>query len=224
MFAAAPRAWVAMAVRLPSIEGRKRASARRRSGGQRGFAFLFTLLLVALLGLGLVIVAELDSTLARRERELALLQSGHEFRQALARYARARPGVAAGAYPLRLDDLLLDPRGLKPVRHLRRLYLDPMTGQADWGLVRVGGRIVGVHSLSVAQPIRQDGFDDEDAGFKGAARYRDWVFLYPADRTLLPDGTPAPAASAALAASAAPAESAPLATFSPVPPPDAVKP
>ena len=191
---------------------------------QGGFAFLFTLLLVALLGLGLVVASDLDSTLARRERELALLQVGHEFRQALARYATGRPGVAGGAYPLRLDDLLLDPRGLKPVRHLRRLYADPITGQADWGLIRAGGRIVGVYSLSVAQPMRQDGFDDDDAGFKGASRYRDWVFLYPAGRSLLPAGAAAAAASAVSAASLAASGSAPQASFGPVPPPDPGKP
>ena len=194
-----------------------------RSGRQGGFAFLFTLLLVALLGLGLVVASDLDSTLARRERELALLQIGHEFRQALARYASGRPGVAGGAYPLRLDDLLLDPRGLKPVRHLRRLYADPITGQADWGLIRAGGRIVGVYSLSVAQPMRQDGFDDDDANFKGASRYRDWVFLHPAGRSLLPAGAAA-AASAALASSLAASGSAPQASFGPVPPPDPGKP
>ena len=190
---------------------------------QGGFAFLFTLLLVALLGLGLVVASDLDSTLARRERELALLQIGHEFRQALARYATGRPGVAGGAYPLRLDDLVLDPRGLKPVRHLRRLYADPITGQADWGLIRAGGRIVGVYSLSVAQPMRQDGFDDDDANFKGASRYRDWVFLHPAGRSLLPAGA-ATAASAASAASLSAAGSAPQASFGPVPPPDPGKP
>lgn len=192
----------------------------RRSGGQRGFAFLVTLLLVALLGLGLVVAAAIDSTIARRERELALLQIGHEFRQALDRYARGRPGVAPGAYPPGLEDLLLDPRGLKPVRHLRRLYTDPMTGRADWGLVRLGGRIVGVHSASVAAPIKVDGFDDEDARFQGASRYRDWVFLHPVGRVLLPDGTAAPAPAASAAASAATGGSAPQAGFSPRPPPE----
>lgn len=191
---------------------------------QGGYAFLFTLLLVALLGLGLVVASDLDSTLARRERELALLQIGHEFRQALARYASGRPGVAGGAYPLVLDDLVLDPRGLKPVRHLRRLYADPITGQADWGLIRAGGRIVGVYSRSVAQPMRQDGFDVDDANFKGASRYRDWVFLHPAGRSLLPDGAAAAAASAASAPSLAAAGSAPQASFSPVPPPEPGKP
>lgn len=191
---------------------------------QGGFAFLFTLLLVALLGLGLLVVADLDSAWVRRERELALLQIGHEFRQGLARYASGRPGVVAGAYPLSLDDLLLDKRGLKPMRHLRRLYPDPFTGRADWGLIRAGGRIVGVYSQSTAQPMRQDGFDEDDAGFKGASRYRDWVFLHPAGRTLMPAGAVAAAASTASAPSRPPTISPPQASFSPEPPPEPVKP
>jgi hypothetical protein len=54
-----------------------------------------------------------------------------------------------------------------------------MTGRAEWGLLRVGGRIVGVHSLSEAQPIKQAGFDDDDQSFAHSERYRDWVFTHP---------------------------------------------
>lgn len=181
-------------------------TARRDSAGH---AFLFTLLLVALLSVSLLVASEVDSTLARRERERALLQVGHEFRLALERYQRGRAGVAGGQYPLKLDDLLLDRRYPGPVRHLRRLYADPITGSAEWGLVRQGGRIVGVHSLSALQPMKQDGFDPDDAAFRGASRYADWVFTYPAAR---------PPAAAASAASAGPAASGPRAGFAPLPP------
>lgn len=167
----------------------------------RGHAFLFTLLLVALLSVSLLGASEVDSTLARRERERALLQVGHEFRQALARYQVGRAGVAAGQYPVKLDDLVLDPRHPTTVRHLRRIYPDPITGEAEWGLVRQNGRIVGLHSLSTLKPIQQDGFDPDDGAFRRAERYRDWVFTYP------PAGGRAPAAAA----------SAPQAGFAPVP-------
>ncbi len=200
-----------------------------------GLAFLFTLLLAALLGIALVTATELDSTLSRRAREQALLQVGHEFRQALARYQSARRGPVArldgsgaivvtpqlasgavpvggqaGLYPARLEDLLLDPRQPHTVRHLRRIYADPITGQAAWGLVREGGRIVGVYSLSTMQPIKRDGFDADDARFTGTGSYRDWVFSHPPDRALRPAG----------AASATERESLPApAGFAPVPPP-----
>ena len=182
-----------------------------------GYAFLFTLLLVALLGVSLVVTSEVDSTLQRREREAALLQIGHEFRQALARYSAARPGAAAGQYPSQLDELVRDPRQPRPLRHLRRLYPDPITGKPDWGLVRQNGRIVGVYSLAEALPIRQDNFDPDDAAFKNARRYRDWVFLHPANRALVPAASAA--AAAGLPDPALGASSAPQASFAAVPPP-----
>ncbi|CAD5372842.1 conserved hypothetical protein [Rubrivivax sp. A210] len=165
-----------------------------------GHAFLFTLLLVGLMGVGLLVASEVDSTITRREREQALLQIGREFREALARYTAARGSVAAGQYPQRLEDLLLDPRHTSPVRHLRRLYADPLSGKAEWGLVRDGGRIVGVHSLSALEPLKQDDFDPDEAGFKGARRYREWVFMHPATR--VPPA--AQAASAPLAGASRP--------------------
>jgi hypothetical protein len=196
--------------------------ARRCGRPARGFAFLFTLLLVALLGVSLVVVSEVDSTLKRREQEQALLQIGHEFREALARYSAPPPGVPASAtgllapYPLKIDELLKDNRSARPRRHLRRLYADPITGKPDWGLVRQGGRIVGIYSQSSARPIRQDGFDADDAAFKGARRYRDWVFLHPADRPLLPAG----GASAPLAAPVPATGASAQAAFGAVPPPE----
>ncbi|MDP1935898.1 MAG: type II secretion system protein [Hylemonella sp.] len=160
------------------------------------------MLLVALLSVSLLMASELNSTLARRDRERALLQVGHEFRLALQRYQTGRGGVAGGQYPAQLEDLLRDPRYPGTVRHWRRLYVDPVSGGTEWGLVRQGGRIVGLHSLSTLQPIKQDGFDPDDEAFRNARSYRDWVFTYPV---------------AGAAARPGAAGSAPLATPSPAP-------
>jgi hypothetical protein len=73
--------------------------------------------------------------------------------------------------------LLVDPRLPSQRRHLRRIYRDPMTHSFDWGLVRVGGRIVGVHSLSTA-PTLKTTFDERDADLQGAAQYDQWVFRH----------------------------------------------
>ena len=163
---------------------------------QHGFSYLFTLLMVAVLGVGLTVLADLDSLVTRREQEQTLLQIGHEFRQALGRYQALKVGAGTGQYPTRLEDLLLDQRLPGIHRHLRRVRVDPLTGKAEWGLLRVNGRIVGVHSLSTGAPIKEDGFDADDQAFKGARRYRDWVFLHPAARVLPP--APASAASAVI--------------------------
>ena len=48
-----------------------------------------------------------------------------------------------------------------PVRHLRRLYRDPITGQDEWGLVEApGGGVMGVYSRSEDEPIKSGNFSD----------------------------------------------------------------
>ena len=44
--------------------------------------------------------------------------------------------------------------------------------------MRVGDRIVGVHSLSDKVPIKQDGFDADEAAFRGRSRISEWVFAF----------------------------------------------
>lgn len=151
--------------------------SRRHQGG---FAYLWTLMLVAFMGVGLTIGADLYATAARRDKERELIFIGHEFRHALERYYNA--GAAGqNQYPLTMEDLLKDPRFANPRRHLRRLYTDPVTGKAEWHLVLRQGRIVGVRSTSTMRPIKQDNFGDDDAGLAKKSRYADWVFTYPHD-------------------------------------------
>jgi hypothetical protein len=61
------------------------------------------------------------------------------------------------------------------LRHLRRIYPDPMTGKADWVLVTAGERIVGVHSRSEHSSFKRY-FEDADAAFNGTEHYAQWVF------------------------------------------------
>ncbi|MBB5368016.1 MULTISPECIES: type II secretion system protein [unclassified Janthinobacterium] len=156
-----------------------RQLVRRRHA--QGFAYIWTLLLVAFMGVGLVLASDLYATAARREKERELLFIGHEFRNALERYYASTPNDGRPRYPLTLQELLQDPRSANAKRHLRRLYADPVTGKAEWGLLLQQGRIVGIHSLSPQLPIKQDNFLDEDAGLRMKAHYADWVFTYPAN-------------------------------------------
>ena len=82
-------------------------------------------------------------------------------------------------YPARLEDLLLDTRLPMVRRYLRQIYADPMTGQADWVLVRQGERILGIHSSATGRPLKQGGFAKRDEGFAGAASYAEWLFTTP---------------------------------------------
>ncbi len=145
---------------------------------QAGFTYLWTLFAVAFIGIGMMLATELWSTSARRDREAELIRTGREFRDAIGRYYEASQG-AVKQYPPSLDDLLKDPRHPGVRRHLRKVRADPITGKAEWGVVRVGGRIVGVHSLSQETPLKNANFEPAEAGFQGRRKLSEWVFAYP---------------------------------------------
>lgn len=153
-----------------------------------GFAYLWTLMLIAFMGTGLTLASHLYQMSMQREKEAELLFIGRQFRTALARYHASGPANAKDQYPATLEDLLKDPRYPNTVRHLRRLYRDPMTGKSEWGTVMLQGRVVGVHSLSEKKPIKQDNFEASDAQFRSKEKYSEWLFTYPPDLLLKDDG------------------------------------
>lgn len=152
---------------------------------QQGFTLLGLLFLLMVLGVGLAGVGTLWETVSRREKEAELLFVGDQYRRAIARYHAATPGPEK-QYPRRLEDLLADPRFPHTVRHLRRLYRDPVANSPTWGLVKEGEGIVGVYSLSEREPFKRTGFAAPYESFAEAASYRAWVFRgldQPAGRT-----------------------------------------
>jgi type II secretory pathway pseudopilin PulG len=145
---------------------------------QRGFSYLVVMFLVALLSIVSVRALEHTMTSERRDKETALLIAGQAYRNAIRLYYEGSPG-SGKIYPQELKDLLYDARLTRPNRPLRKLYIDPMTGSREWGLVRnEAGRITGVYSLSQAKPFKRDAFVPELGGFAGAQRYSDWKFVY----------------------------------------------
>ena len=143
--------------------------------GQAGFTYLTVLFLVAVMGVGLALAGTLWETAAKREREAELLQAGGEYRKAIERYYLSGPRQ----YPRALVDLLKDPRLPGTVRHLRKLYADPISGKDEWGLVRSNdGGIAGVYSLSEDPPLKSGGFALRDAVFEGKTKYSEWQFIY----------------------------------------------
>jgi hypothetical protein len=165
---------------------------RARAGG---FVYVWLLFAVAFIGASLAAAGVVWEVRVRREKEADLLFIGAEFRRAIADYYRLTP-QAAKELPQKLEDLLEDKRGPAVRRHLRRLYRDPISGGTEWGIVAAQGRVMGVYSLARGTPIRQDGFRDDESGFKGARRYADWRFVaavsVPAPQT--GQGTAVPAA------------------------------
>ena len=141
---------------------------------QRGFTLVGMLALVALMGAGLAAYGELASHAAQREKEAELLFRGNQYRQAIAVYFKKER-----TYPRELAQLLQDRRYPMPVRHLRKLYPDPITGSAEWGIVQApGGGIMGVFSTAQDQPIKSGGFNLANKAFADARHYSDWKFVH----------------------------------------------
>lgn len=149
----------------------------RTTRSEGGFTYVGLLVAVVLLGVTLAATGELWRTAAKREREQELLFAGAQFRSAIASYYATTP-AGKPRYPQALEDLLEDRRGPVARRHLRRIYPDPMTGQADWAVVEAPGGIAGVHSRSEAKPMKTGGFAPADAKLEGAERYSDWKFVF----------------------------------------------
>lgn len=144
---------------------------------QRGVAYLGALMTVMVIGIILGITGQSWKSIMQREREEELLFRGMQIRDALARW-HVPVGAQHVATPLNdLNHLLKDPRTPATIRHLRRLYQDPVSGK-DWLLIREPGRgIVGIHSPSTARPVKQDNFPDELKEFAGKEQYKDWKFV-----------------------------------------------
>jgi type II secretory pathway pseudopilin PulG len=139
-----------------------------------GYALITALLLLVIASLAVTLAVQKAQTGAQREREAELLFVGDQFRQAIRAYASA-PGLPS-QYPEALEDLLADKRWPVTRRYLRRIYMDPVMGKADWELDKAQGRIVGVHSPSERAPLRHAGFSQDDAAFEQAETYADWRF------------------------------------------------
>ena len=136
---------------------------------QRGFTYLGMLILVAIMGFGLAGFAELYSHAAQREKERELLFIGSQFRNAIESYYNKSPG--AKVYPQKLDDLVEDKRFPMPQHHLRRVYRDPMTGKAEWGMRSVQDE---PDSTSWGRQNVYDVYSLSDGTALDKTKYKDW--------------------------------------------------
>src|SRR5687767_12325310 len=100
------------------------------SGSQTGFTYLCALFLVAITGASMVAISEIWSHARQREKEKELMWVGNQYKQAIGRYFQRSPG-SVKSYPEKLQDLLEDRRHVSIERHLRKIYVDPMTGNSN---------------------------------------------------------------------------------------------
>jgi type II secretory pathway pseudopilin PulG len=147
----------------------------RNAKRSSGFTYIGLLVAVAVIGIMLSASGTVWSFASRREKEVELLFIGHQIRDAIARYY----AVNGPRYPRELQDLVNDDHGAEPRHFLRKIYRDPMTGAADWQIIRAAdGGIMGVASNSNDKTIKRGNFDLVDSGFNDMERYSDWQFLF----------------------------------------------
>ncbi len=145
-----------------------------------GFTYLGLLMFIAISGILLAVIGQVWHVEAQREKERELLFIGEQFRSAIGSYYRTSPSDPK-QYPLTLQDLLVDQRFPVERHHLRKIYREPFTGRAEWGLIKDQGRIVGIHSLSDIKPLKQAGFSGQQDNFNHAENYQRWLFVYGRD-------------------------------------------
>lgn len=173
-------------------------AARRRQGG---FTYLGLIIFVAIIGMVGAATLKVGSLLQRAAAEEELLETGAAFSAALTSYAQATPR-GMPTHPPSLQELLKDPRFPGVRRHLRKIFVDPMTGKAEWGILYLGDKagVVAVYSLSKAKPLKIANFDSRFQNFENKERISDWKFMASGQGLLgaqrAPQPTPAPTPSA----------------------------
>ena len=146
---------------------------------QRGYTYIGLLIFIVLMGTVLAAAGVLWRTQAQREREADLLFTGRQFAAAITLFYERAPAGQRPRFPARLEEMLDDRRWPTTTRQLRHVYVDPMTGKPEWGVVRApDGGIMGVYSLSREVPIKRAGFGAPYDDFASASSYQDWRFVY----------------------------------------------
>jgi len=145
---------------------------------QQGFTYLGLIILLAIMGLVGAAALKVDALLARAAAEQELLEEGAAFSAALDSYAAATP-QGKPTQPPTMQDLLKDTRFPNIRRHLRKIFVDPISGKAEWGITYAGDKlgVIGIYSLSQAQPLKLANFDDRFQNFENKTHYSDWKFV-----------------------------------------------
>ncbi len=132
----------------------------------RGFSYLMVLWWVAISSVVLAALGQQWMIESRRQRDIELVFRGDQIRQALDSFYDHAPTGQAKRLPMTWQELLHDTRQPEPVRHLRQLWPDPVTG-GSWGVIREGPFIKGVFSTSKGRPLRAP---------EGVGTYDAWRF------------------------------------------------
>lgn len=149
----------------------------KRRAASAGFTYLGLIILLSVMGMVAAAGLKMGTLLQRAAAEEELLEIGAQFGEALRSYAAATP-QGKPQQPPSLQDLLKDPRFPNTRRHLRKIFVDPVTGKAEWGIVYLGDKVgvIGVYSLSAAKPLKVANFDIRFLNMENRQHISDWKF------------------------------------------------
>lgn len=167
------------------MEGQEMKSDSFRSN-ERGAMLLLLMVMVVVMGLAAGLAGQSWRDTMQRAREAELIWRGEQYQRAISSYFSVKHGGNLQMLPTDLEQLLSDPRFATEVRHIRKLYKDPMTGE-DWELIKdPAERILGVRSKSTWEPFKKDGFPKELESLTGKTAYNEWEFVFRAPRPTSP--------------------------------------
>src|SRR5580693_3609526 len=106
---------------------RKRPTAGRNP--ESGYVLLFVFAMAAIVAVTLYMQVPRVAFEAQRDKEELLMDRGHEYIRAVTLFVHK-----FNRFPASMDEL----ENTNHVRFLRRRYVDPMTGKADWRLLHAG--------------------------------------------------------------------------------------
>jgi general secretion pathway protein G len=131
-------------MRQRQIDRLKRALMSRRllAGRQNGVTLLEMIVVITILLILMGAAVPVLKVSVRRQREVELRRDLWEMRAAIDRYKDAtdknmvQVKLGSEGYPPDMDTLVngVEVAGGKKLRFLRRIPVDPMTGNTDWGL------------------------------------------------------------------------------------------
>lgn len=141
---------------------------------QKGFTYAALLAGIVIIGIMLGSAGKYWSNAVLRDKEEELLFRGGQYRLALTSYFQLG---GRNQYPPSIDELLKDSRTAGGKRHLRQRFKDPITGE-DFVEVRdtLSRRIIGFHSGSDKEPLKQGNFPEPYREFEGKKKYSEWKF------------------------------------------------
>ena len=140
---------------------------RKRS--QSGYALLTVIFILAVIALSLSVAMPSAWTRGRREMELELIFRGEQYKRAIGLFYRKH-----NRFPMKIEELLRT----NDRSYLRKEWLDPMTPDGKWRLIRLGpgGRKIGsVDSPKAPDPLgrgkRRSSVGSRSGGSTGLGGY-----------------------------------------------------